>query len=199
MKMVDINRRLTEKVTEYIAEGYIINSTTMAGHQGEIGKVDLVKGNTLIRVWLNSEHEFKWDDPNHWSDRKIVLRVGRWKYDYDSRIDRTVWMNELVTVEEYIFYELGRFGNKWYVESLAEALACLRKSNKRRLDRDYPSSNVTIITTETSKEIAANYLKSHHGYKRVSQDRIQILKKVYRDLSTPKFYIKYYGNKYELK
>lgn len=35
MKYIDINKRYTEIVTEYMARGYIINTRTMSGSQGE--------------------------------------------------------------------------------------------------------------------------------------------------------------------
>ena len=40
----------TAKVAEYIADGYILNTGTMSGSQGDILKVDLVKGDKTVRV-----------------------------------------------------------------------------------------------------------------------------------------------------
>ena len=36
MKYADINAIFTAKVAEYIGNGYVINSASMSGHQGEI-------------------------------------------------------------------------------------------------------------------------------------------------------------------
>ena len=41
MKYAEINKRYTEIVSEYISKGYILNTATMAGSQGEIASVDL--------------------------------------------------------------------------------------------------------------------------------------------------------------
>ena len=71
MNQNDINRAFTEKVTELIAQGYQINPATMGGSQGEIGKVDLRKGNDIIRVLLTEDGGFR-DDPAH-----FTLAIGR--------------------------------------------------------------------------------------------------------------------------
>ena len=44
MKYVDINKRFTEIVSEYIAAGYMMNTSSMNGSEGEISKVDLTDG-----------------------------------------------------------------------------------------------------------------------------------------------------------
>lgn len=50
MKYVDINKRFTEIVSEYIAEGYTLNTASMNGSEGEISKVDLTDGKEILRV-----------------------------------------------------------------------------------------------------------------------------------------------------
>lgn len=199
MKFFDINRKFTEKVTEYIAKDYTINSHTMAGSQGEIGKIDLVKGNELIRIWLDTEHDWKWKDENGFYGNKIMLRVSRWVKDYDPRIDETVWMSHLNHIEEYTFYELGRFRNKWYLDNLDEVLACIKKQDDRRVK--YKSETFLVdITSDATKEIAAKYLKNHEGYQRVSRDRIHLIKRVYHNEFKSDYIIRYNDTQvYKLK
>lgn len=44
MKYIDINRKFTETVSSYIAQGYIINTASMSGSQGEVAHIDLTNG-----------------------------------------------------------------------------------------------------------------------------------------------------------
>lgn len=50
MKYIDINKRFTEIVSEYIAAGYTLNTASMNGSEGEISKVDLTDGKEILRV-----------------------------------------------------------------------------------------------------------------------------------------------------
>lgn len=191
MKINDINRKLTEKVAEYLTKGYIINTMSMSGHQGEVGKVDLLKGNELIRVWINSESN--WSDPDGFYGNKLVLRVSKWKHPYDSRRDITVWNSEMIHKEEYVYYEIGRYnGNIWYLDNLEDALACVKKGNKRYSRRRVYGSTLYDITSEVTKEIATKYLKNHKDYQRVSRDKITVCKRVHHgEESAPDYIIKY--------
>lgn len=48
MKYIDINRKFTETVSSYIAQGYIINTASMSGSQGEIAHIDLTDGKQIV-------------------------------------------------------------------------------------------------------------------------------------------------------
>ena len=75
MKAKDIEKIYTAKVAEYLAKGYTINPATMSGHQGEIAKIDLKKGDEIIRILLDRAH--CWDREENFKIEGVVLRVGR--------------------------------------------------------------------------------------------------------------------------
>lgn len=50
MKYDAIYKVFTDKVNKYLENGYMFRLSSMGGHQGEIGKVDLFKGNELIMI-----------------------------------------------------------------------------------------------------------------------------------------------------
>ena len=52
MKYIDINRKFTDTVSSYLANGYHFNTATMNGSQGEISAVDLTNDSEIIRVLL---------------------------------------------------------------------------------------------------------------------------------------------------
>lgn len=105
MKYIDINKRFTAIVAEYMAKGYTVNTTTMGGSQGEIANIDLTDGNEIIRVLVSSFHE--WGDT---SLESVEITVGRPtdKVEPNSPVDHvTIWNNrlEVITVER--FYQIG--------------------------------------------------------------------------------------------
>lgn len=101
----EIDSLFTKKVAEYIAAGYVINSNTMSGGQGEIGKIDLHNGNTYIRIMLDTTYSCKERD-------KINLIVGRITEKVPSVGYCTVWNQNLEILEEQSFVKLSE---NWYV------------------------------------------------------------------------------------
>lgn len=176
MKMVDINKMFSDKVAEYLNNGYILCPQSMSGHQGEIGKVDFIKGNELIRVWLNSESSYRWSDDTAWQGNIVVLRVSRWNRPVERILmDMTVWASDLEHIEEYNFYQVSNWGEGWYVDSLEEALR-IQNLRHDRWHNKYRSTETakTILTDDRARTIAANYMRRKRGYKRVYWDRISI-------------------------
>lgn len=92
----EIDSLFTKKVAEYIAAGYVINSNTMSGSQGEIGKIDLHKGNTYIRIMLDTTYSWKDGD-------KINLIVGHITDKVCPVGYCTVWNQNLEILEEQSF------------------------------------------------------------------------------------------------
>lgn len=192
MKLHDINTLLSKKVADYIGDGYIINTQSMGGSQGEVGKVDLVKGHHLVRIWLNQETAYTWHDKDKFSVDMIVLRVREWKYpaEYSINYNQTVWMRELEHIETHVFYQISNRG-KWYVEDLQEAIAAqkLRRERYYNLNTKYNEP----VTTDAMREIGAKYLKRKAGYKRVRKDEINIQK------AKKSYYLMYAGKTYTIK
>lgn len=48
MNYTDINKRYTAVVAEYLTNGYIINSRSMCGSQGDYAHIDLTDGTEVI-------------------------------------------------------------------------------------------------------------------------------------------------------
>lgn len=193
MKLDKIYEVFTAKVSEYIAEGYMIHPASMSGSQGEIGKVDLVKGKDLIRVWLSKEWRY-FRDGDDWSRYKLVLRVGSWKKPVRYiGCDDTVWMSDLLTLEEITYYQVGPRSD-WYLDDLEQAKACQRVSFSRSR---YVDNRPTPIKNELSKDIARKYMMRTKGYKRVSRDMLSVRKYLNNDKVT--YFIHYGDRAYTLK
>lgn len=199
MKMVEINKMFSDKVAEYLMNGYTICPQSMSGHQGEIGKVDLIKGTELIRIWLNSESSYNWSDDTAWHDTIIFLRVSRWNHPVKKILpDMTVWNSDLEHIEEYSFYQITRWGGDWYVDSLEEALRIQHLRHVRwRNVNESGKTLTTMYADDKFKKIAANYMKRKQGYQRVSWDKLYVIANIASNKTTI-YYVMYNGKKYKL-
>lgn len=190
----------SEKVSEYLNNGWVICPQSMSGHQGEIGKVDVVKGRELVRIWLDNESSYNWSDDTAWYGNIVVFRVSKWIQSVDRVLpDMTVWMSDLEHIEEYKFYEIFQWRGGWYVDSLEEAL---RIQNLRRVRYQATHNSIDrvhkrILTDDKSKTIAASYMKRNYGYKRLVWDKLSIHAHVASNLKTI-YYVNYGDKKYEL-
>ena len=140
MKYEDISRIYTEKVAEYMANGYAININTMAGHQGEIVKIDLRKGTEVVRILLETEHKnFR---------EAVVLTVGRnlderIAADADTRRDLTIWNNRLEVIERRTFWQMTKNWREidFYLEGDAgeQAIEKTEQRSRTRYFNEHPT------------------------------------------------------------
>lgn len=172
MFMKDIEKLFTDKVNEYLSNGYIFHCTTMSGNQGEIAKVDLYKGDDVIRILLDSH--FQQVDM---LDSYVSLVVGR-NTDklYGTTID-TIWSYRLDVIEEQRFYSVGR--DKRFYVSMEEAEKCEQK----RSDRYYASwMSDRQILPEKANRIVWSFMKRQYDCKTIRLNQIeQVYKKVRSD------------------
>ena len=195
MKRTAIDKVLSEKVLAYMMEGYTINTKSMTGHQGEEGKVDLVKGDVLIRVWMTRESHYNWLEEDKWSGDTMVIRVGKWIHEAHLSDVYTVWMKDFELIDEITYYQVGR-RNVWYFDNLEEAMAA-REKTLSRMHRPSGSrkSRVRFFDEEWAKDLAVNYLKRKVGYKRVCRDNVRLS----HDYKLNKYFVGYNLQSYELR
>lgn len=157
MRYADISKLYTDKVAEYMANGYAININTMAGHQGEIVKIDLRKGTEVVRVLLETEHRNFRD--------AVVLTVGRNQderiaTEANSRRDLTIWNNRLEVIEQRTFWQMNRNWRDidFYLEGAAgeEAIKKQEKRMETRYFNEHPSRQF-----EGMEKVMAKAVKRH--------------------------------------
>ena len=95
MNRNDINRIFTEKVTELLAQGYQIHTTTMGGSQGEVAHIDLSKGSEILRVLVDRGSQ--WAEP--FGDY-LTITVGRNTDRVRGGWSETVWNNHLEIISQ---------------------------------------------------------------------------------------------------
>ena len=98
----DINREFSHVVSEYIAKGYIINTGTMNGSQGEVAHVDLTNGNEIVRVVLMYNFAT-------WPAQEYKIIVGKVQSTVVPNLKgneaETIWNNELEIVSSTTYTE----------------------------------------------------------------------------------------------
>lgn len=181
MKHTDIEAIMTAKVAEYITKGYILSTVTMSGHQGEIAKVDVKKGNEVIRIMLTSE--------SNWTEegtiQKTTLTVGR--AQKQVRINRpfdsmctTIWNNELDIIEALIWYSVDSSAN-YFSEDENEIIEQHKKQMKRwRVREAYRKMRVQKdVTSDAAKAAVLPFIRRQNRCGRMKAENITKITKYY--------------------
>lgn len=178
MKRTDIDKRFTQEVVSYIALGYTIHTGSMNGSQGETAKVDLVKGNDRIRIYLDdygSDYDLGYN--------VTTLVVGRVP---EEDWERTVWNNHLEVIYTEKWYQLGH--RKDYYVTRKEAEAAREKRDSRwetyRRDRFY---NKSVNLTQYAP-VVVDFVRRQKNCKRV---KLGDISKVYKESRDGKKYTYY--------
>ena len=163
IRSYEIEAIMSAKVAEYIAKGYILSTTTMSGHQGEVAKVDVKKGNEIIRILLTSESA--WDDEG--TIRKTTLTVGRAQDKVRSSrpfdtMATTIWNQRLDIIEERVWYSVDSNAD-CFSEDKAEIMAQHKKQMKRYRNRE--NNHGAVELSDKAKEIVLPFVRNQRGFK----------------------------------
>lgn len=129
MNKDDISRVYTAKIAELLSAGYQINPWTMSGSQGEIAKVDLTNGSEIIRVLIETSHEFP-------IGKIVTITIGR----VVEQGELTIWNDRLEVCSQIKFAEIAEDYYTTYDEGV--------KSGEKRVQRclrcaDQPSPDLS--------------------------------------------------------
>jgi len=174
VKYADINKSFTEIVAEYINKGYLVNSASMTGSQGEISRIDLTNGTEIIRVMVGHFTEWK-----PMSVDGIEIIVGRAQGDVKphSHTDwHTIWNNRLEILSQERFYKIGEtrrdrtpcYGTK------EDALAAADLHYKRFRIRNQTQETKEI--TSKAMEIAKRIIRREFKVQRIREADIRVIK-----------------------
>lgn len=193
MKYADINKRYTEIISEYMAAGYTLNSSTMTGSQGETASIDLTDGKEIIRVlvsWFND-----WGDNASFEGVDII--AGR--ADLSERITPnndstwgTIWNDRLQVLRKERFYQVGesRQGNKFYGTQKEAEAAYLLRFQRYKSKREVKAQ---AAPTEKMQEVARRVVREKLGVKRVDSADVKIARN-----SDGKYVVWYHSKAYQL-
>lgn len=97
---MEMAKVFTDKVNEYLAQGYVFHTRSMNGSDGTT-RIDLIKGTDFIRIFMDDKSDWVNDCDTHY------LWVG---HTTNVKIDRDiVWSDNLEIIEEHKWRLLNRF------------------------------------------------------------------------------------------
>lgn len=193
-KYADINKRFTAIISDYMANGYWINTSTMGGSQGERAKVDLTDGEEVIRVMISSFND--WNN-NTQGFEIIVGRAVEGRLSPDSADDYdTVWNEHLEVLSTERFYTLNhrRCKQEKVFGTLEQATEVAEKQIQRYHNRD--TQKTIEFNNPEALYIARKYLLNNNLYKRVNIKYLTVCKKFYK--THVSYVVEYNGNPFIL-
>lgn len=174
MKFIDINKRFTALVAEYISKGYTFNTASMGGSQGEISKVDLTDGTQIIRIYIDTFRDWK----RRYSVEGCEIVIGKSTDNVvpnGSNTMDTIWSSHLEVLSRERFYEIGhdRKSGTMY-GTLEEAEAAVAKRIARYRARDEKPSD--FCPTPEMMAVAKRIVRERMGFKRISESDVRLTK-----------------------
>ena len=177
MTKKQICEMFTKKVAEYISNGYIITPDSFSGSDGT-SRVDLVKDDSFIRIYLDEVYEFDADLLKFVvCEKKLTLNSSKRIYNQDI-----VWTSDMTVVEETEFRVLNKYGkNIWYVTD-EEYREILDRTKDRRNNRVYDFGYTTVRLPEEAKKIVLPFINRKPKCKSVKvKDINYVVKYIYSD------------------
>lgn len=181
MKHHEIDAKYTGIVAEYIGKGYTINTPTMHGTQGEIGRIDLTNGDEIVRIMM-----IRFYERENIGYEIVVGRASENIKPHDPCHDDIIWNNNLDIVYSERFYWIGGdvYGTR---EQAAHAVAKRRERYARNNEEKEKELSAAVI------EIAKRIVRTKLGYTRVNANEIVIGKKYGR------YFVLYHDRRYYLR
>lgn len=197
MTLNDIRKMFSDKVASLMSEGYSIFPDTMSGSQGEVAKVDLIKGSEVVRVLL--ETSFGNYGMYGSCDNCLMLTVGKHAYTGPKNWRKgaldtwtTIWNNELELMYCEKFFSYNAEHDYWVTEE--EALRNAEVYKERMLTKAERYRNKIVKNLDVSKvgNIVLPFVRRHYRMKTAKLSDIEsVVKVTNRDKSaeTPVQYV----------
>lgn len=175
MHKKDICELFTKKVVEYINNGYVITPDSFSGSDGT-SRVDLVKGDSFIRIFIDDTRDEKYNDIITFQVCKKVLDKYETRRIYDTDV---IWTSNMEVIEREDFYVLNKYcnrGSEYYVTK-QEYEDLKEKLSERRMKRFSNDGHKYYRFPEQAKEIALTYLHRQPKCKTAKKSDIQWVEK----------------------
>lgn len=181
MKFSEIEKVFTDKVSEFLEKGYVISTATALGSEREYSKIDLRKGDDLVRIFILKEFEHRrWRDDfdfetENWFPEFISVIVSHMDLsEFDNkefRYDEThiFWNSDFEVEEKISFTEIDK---NWYLPKGDDISEINRKHGARLLLASERAQNRTIVFPEKFNPVLLKIARKLAGMKRVRVDEV---------------------------
>lgn len=195
MTGMELNKMFTDKVIEYVNKGYIINPNSFKGSDGT-ARVDLVKGDSFIRVYLRTESNWK---ENY--DYMVILTVGEKKMDKRLQkkiVDKdSVWTSDLTTIEEQKIIKLYSKNTFYVTEKEYNDMRDKIKTRFKNKSGYYGYEEINL--NDKAIDIVFPYIKRQPRCKSIKKKDITRVFKAIRERKKVEYIIVAKGNTYRIK
>lgn len=179
----DINQKYTELVSKYLAAGYLINSATMSGSQGETASIDLTNGTQIVRLTIKTFY-----DMDDYLDGVEIIegRVVESIEPHNEGGRQTIWNDRLDVMSCQRYYEVGenrKTRRKFYGTQEEANRAANLRGHRRYIKKVSDTRDLTQIGLKVAERIIREKFKA----RRISYEDIRITK-------TGKGYVVVYKN-----
>lgn len=165
MTIKEINKLFTDKMIEYVNNGYIVNTNTMGGTQGEQAMVDLTNGEYIIRLYIDIKSESL---INH---LHIIAERIKMRKKFKRGWDNTIWNgdNEVIFDKSFIEIDYGRY----YVDEESDEYKQIKAKRKQRYENGFRQRNTKIyFENPKAKTIALKLIKKYPRTKTIKEKDI---------------------------
>ena len=186
MNRNDINRIFTEKVSELLAQGYQIHTSTMGGSQGEVAHIDLAKGSEMLRVLVDREYK-----SSEIFSEYFTIKVGRNTERIGNSWCETVWNTRLEVLSEIRLVKV----TDTYFTTPEDAQAMGKKNIDRWKARECSTSTEV---SDAYKSVALRYIRHQPRMKTTKLSDIESMVRRTDSNGRIRYEIKVKGNRITL-
>lgn len=194
MKSFEIIKKYTEVIAEYIAKGYVVNTSSYSSSETYC-HTELFRNDKYVRIELVRRYHYE-DDGDTYTLQINELTLTKPQMIEIHRVDRdgiSFPKGEIREIGKW--YEI-RHNNDWYTDSKEFAKTCHEKARQRSISTNYNSERWGWEQINDIKrlKIALKFVNKKKGCKTVHLEDIQLEKRknknVYRIIARNKtFYI----------
>lgn len=173
MKYKSIDARMTEIVADFIRNGWLLNTNSFSGHQGEVAKVDLTNGTDVVRIVLDAFSQFSDGESDniteyYISGYRITIGYGDKRdcfHPHDPLGYSPLWTVHLQNSVSECFYCLGATYRSvnWFTTNKEEAIEAYRLRFKRYANKGSLPPHHEL--PDAARKVALRILRRKKGMK----------------------------------
>lgn len=156
MNKKQIEMIFTDKVTNYLNDGYVFLTRTLNSSYSDCaGSIELYKDNQIVKVGLYTSREHFYDDE--------ILNISTYKMKMEnpSVNNKSVWLEDMTLIEQDVYYKIA--DNYYLTSNEYFETKEVRKAKKTERMKYYSfrryGSNEWIVMDDRAKKIVLPFVQ----------------------------------------
>jgi len=181
-KIKDLNKLFTDETAKLIEKGYVFNPATMAGHQGEIAKVDLVSPDRkqVARVIMDRGRDKDFHDT-------ITISTRLYPVTDECDINSlngwcTLWNSNGTEYSKQVYYVIPNhaYEHKSFTDlTTIEQISRIQIKRSAARPKQWTGCKTTNIRTLAAKKAVLPFVQRQPRCKSYKIDNIDFIQKAY--------------------